>query len=79
MSRQWIVEWTDGSVVRSSTATQVIAEVGALMWQTHPNVKKTLSEKAWQYFRVNVDEKLEDAEFLKALQVSGLIRVLQKP
>jgi hypothetical protein len=72
------LHFPDGTVLRASTASDVLAIWDHLQWtpvKDPDRVKAALSERAWQWSATAIDPSLPDDEFLTALEGAGLCAV----
>lgn len=73
----WTVRLMDGSLVSGSTASDILAEMKALMWSEPENIKASIAYRAWTLSRIFIDEDLPDDEFVRTCAAAGLLAIVE--
>lgn len=74
---RWTLTFPNGAVYIGESATDVLRKLRKDQWspEARRRVKRALAWRAWVIDRTAVDEDLNDAEFLLALNASAMVDV----
>jgi hypothetical protein len=78
MADAWEVQWMDGNIFHGDSASAVLAQVAAMMWDAkdRDNPKKAVAQRLWSLTHEFLDEEISDPEFVYALEKLGYVKVL---
>jgi hypothetical protein len=71
------IRWPDGTPIRGTDPTDVLARLGRLQWKPLPveAMKRALSDRAWAWSATIVDDHASDAQFLAQLAEVKMVTV----